>query len=71
MTKAVFIQVGGGRVKFTKLIEVGGGRVSYRVTCCCGVLLRGSYVHFWNKSSCYCSDNPAFSLVIVSRGDWL
>ena len=31
-----------------------------RVTCCCGVLLRGNYVHFWNKSSCCCSDNPAF-----------
>ena len=27
------------------------------------VLLRGNYVHFWNKSSCCCSDNPAFSLV--------
>ena len=27
------------------------------------VLLRGNYVHFWNKSSYCCSDNPAFSLV--------
>ena len=27
------------------------------------VLLRGNYVHFSNKSSCCCSDNPAFSLV--------
>ena len=35
----------------------------YLVTCCSEVLLRGNYVHFWNKSSCCCSDNPAFSLV--------
>ena len=28
MTKAEFIQVGGGRVSLSRLIKVGGGRVS-------------------------------------------
>ena len=44
------------------LIQVGGGRVSLSSTCC----LEFYFVEirsFWNKSSCCCSDNPAFSLV--------
>ena len=50
MTEAVFNQVGKGRVSLSSY-------VLFRVLLC------GNYVHFWNKSSCCCSDNPAFSLV--------
>ena len=50
VTEAVFIEVDGGRVSLSS-------HVLFRV------LLRGHYIHFWNKSSCSCSNNPVFSLV--------
>ena len=50
MTKAVFIQVGGGRVSLTSYVLLWSF-TSWKLR------------SFWNKSSCCCSDNPAFSLV--------
>lgn len=49
MTRAVFIQVGGGRVSLssTSCLEFNLWKLR----------------SFSNKSSCCCSDNPAFSLV--------
>ena len=49
MTEAVFIQVGGGRVSLSSTCYLEFTSWKLR--------------SFWNKSSCCCSENPAFSLV--------
>ena len=60
-------RVGVGRVYSSVteavFIQVGGGRVSLSNTCCSEFYFVETTFIFWNKSSCCCSDNPAFSLV--------
>ena len=76
MTKAVFIQVGGGRVSLSSLFKLAEAVLVYQVysswrrpckfnelSAVAEFYLVETTFIFWNKSSCCCSDNPAFNLV--------